>query len=287
MARNIPTDLLRTFVLAIETGTFTAASERVGRTQSAVSLRIKRLEEIIGTQLIKRDARNLILTESGTSLEQYARRILSLNDEALAVLNSQSVSGHIRLGAPHEYTASLLPKLLGRFAHAYPNVLLEVTSDLSKNLLQQSMDGAYDLVVALDDKRAHKGRRIHREPLVWFTSADHDRLRESPVPLVLAPAPCIYRARMLKVMKESGSSVRVSYLSSSYDAILSAVRAGFGVTAMARSTIPSDAYILTERDGLPSLGHLQLYLHRSAGSDAGSAITCLEDYIVENFSSAK
>lgn len=285
--RNIPTDLLRSFLSAIDTGSFTRAAETVGRTQSAISLQIKRLEETVGARLFRRDAHNLTLTDEGATVAQYARRMLALNDEVLAILNSPKVSGRVRLGAPYEYTASLLPVILGRFAQSHPNVTLEVTSDLSRNLLQRHRNGEFDLVVALHEEGSTGGTQIHTEPLIWFTSADHDRQRQDPLPLVAAPPPCIYRARMLQTMKSLEMPVRISYLSSSYDAILAAVRAGLGLTAMARSTIPGDAKILSERDGLPPLGDLDLRLHRAAGSGAGSAIGYLEDYIAQSFVSAK
>ena len=285
--RNIPTDLLRSFLSAIDTGSFTRAAEAVGRTQSAISLQIKRLEETVGARLFQRDAHNVALTDEGATVAQYARRMLALNDEVLALLNSPKVSGRVRLGAPYEYTASLLPVILGRFAQSHPNVTLEVTSDLSRNLLQRHRNGEFDLVVALHEEGSTGGTQIHTEPLIWFTSADHDRQRQDPLPLVAAPPPCIYRARMLQTMKSLEMPVRISYLSSSYDAILAAVRAGLGLTAMARSTIPGDAKILSERDGLPPLGDLDLRLHRAAGSGAGSAIGYLEDYIAQSFVSAK
>lgn len=284
---NIPTDLLRSFVSAIDTGNFTRAAEAVGRTQSAVSLQIKRLEEIVGVRLFHRDAHNLHLTNEGATVAQYARRMLALNDEVLALLNSPKVSGRVRLGAPHEYTASLLPVILGRFAQSHPNVILEVTSDLSRNLLQRHQNGEFDLVVALHEEGSVGGTQVHTEPLVWFTSVDHDRQRQDPLPLVVAPSPCIYRARMLQTLKKTGVSARISYLSSSYDAILAAVRAGLGVTAMARSTIPGDARILSERDGLPSLGDLDLRLHRAAKCSASSPVGYLEDYITQSFVAVK
>lgn len=285
--RNIPTDLLRTFVKAIDAGNFTRAAELVGRTQSAVSLQIKRLEAAVDATLFLRDAHSLQLTAEGKTLAQYARRILALNDEAIGLLRSPAVSGRVRLGAPHEYTASLLPDFLSKFAQSHPNVMLEVTSDLSKNLLQRQKNGEFDLVIALhDDDRGSEGERIFTEPLVWITSADHARQDQSPMPLVLAPPPCIYRHRMLQILDQIGKPCRIAYLSSSYTAILAAVRAGLGVTAMARSTVPADARQLSERDGLPFLGELDVRLHRIA-SASDSAIAHLEKYIVDSFASSK
>lgn len=132
---NIPTELLRTFIKTVETGSFTRAAEAVGRTQSAVSLQIRRLEEMLDAPLFLRGSHRVRLTDQGNILLDYGRRILMLNDEAVGSLFQPKVAGCVRLGAPHEYTASLLPVILGKFAQSHAKVTLEVTCDLSKNLL--------------------------------------------------------------------------------------------------------------------------------------------------------
>jgi len=139
---NIPTELLRTFVKTVDTGSFTRAAEAVGRTQSAVSLQIRRLEDLLDAQLFVRGSHRVRLTEQGTMLLEYGRRMLALNDEAVGSLFRPKVAGSVRLGAPHEYTASLLPVILGKFAQSHPKVMLEVTCDLSKNLLKR-MDPSF------------------------------------------------------------------------------------------------------------------------------------------------
>ncbi len=286
--RNIPTDLMRSFVKAIDGGSFTRAAEMVGRTQSAVSLQIKRLEEVVGVRLFQRDAHNLELTAPGRSFAQYARRILALNDEVLALMQSPDVSGKVRLGTPSEYTDSLLPHLLGRFAQAHPNVMLEVTSDLSKNLLARQQNREFDLVVALhEDGKDRGGKPIHTEPLVWFTSADHFGHTQSPLPLVLAPPPCVYRHRILQQLNREAKACRIAYLSSSHSAVLAAVRAGLGVTAMAQSTVPENVQLLGSDDGLAPLGHLEVRLHRISDAQSGEVIDYLETYIAEQLGQAR
>lgn len=280
--QNIPTELLRTFLKAIDCGSFTRAGTVVGRSQSAVSLQVRRLEEIVDAQLFQRDAHKLQLTAEGRLLAQFARRILALNDEALASMRQPKVAGRIRLGAPHEYTASLLPDFLGKFAQSHPNVMLEVTSDLSKNLLSLQANGELDLVIALHDEPDPGGRLIFTEPLIWMTSADHERHTQSPLPLVVAPQPCIYRHRILETLNDLGRPSRIAYQSSSYNGISAAVQAGLGVTVMAQSTAPAGVRMLGERDDFPPLGHLELRLHRLAGSGS-EAIIRLEDYIAESF----
>ncbi|MBP9048973.1 MAG: LysR family transcriptional regulator [Tabrizicola sp.] len=283
-AQNIPTDLLRSFISAVDLGSFTRAGHQVGRTQSAISLQIRRLEEVVDVKLFQRDAHRLQLTPEGKSLAQYARRILALNDEALASLRQPSVTGRIRLGAPHEYTASLLPEFLGKFARSHPNVMLEVTSDLSKSLIKRQANGELDLVVALHtEKDPVDGMLLYTEPLVWITGQDQERHLDPILPLVVAPPPCIYRDRILHTLNDLTRSCRIAYLSSSYNGIIAAVRAGMGVTVMTESTIPPGIRHLSERDGLPPLGQLSLRLHRAAGKPS-DAIRALETYIAGSFS---
>ncbi len=285
--RNIPTDLMRSFVKAIDGGSFTRAAEMVGRTQSAISLQIKRLEEMVGVRLFQRDAHNLQLTAQGLTFAQYARRMLALNDEVLALMQSPDVSGRVRLGAPSEYTDSLLPHLLSRFAQSHPNVLLEVTNDLSKNLLARQKSGEFDIVIALHDHdEPSDGMPIFSEPLIWFSSIDHTRYIQNPLPLVLAPSPCIYRQRILRQLNRESKPNKVAYLSSSYSAILAGVRAGLGVTAMAQSTVPEGVQILGPESGLALLGTLEVRLHRLTAAKANEAIDYLETYISEQFGRA-
>lgn len=284
--QNIPMELLRTFVKAIDSGSFTRAADMVGRTPSAVSLQIKRLEEVVNVTLFQRDAHKLHLTAEGRAMAQHARRILALNDEILNNLRQPTVAGRVRLGAPHEYTASLLPEFLGKFAQSHPNVMLEVTSDLSKSLLRRQQAGEFDLVIALhEDSAPDGGQRIFNEPLVWVGSADHSRHMQTPLPLVLAPPPCIYRNRMLQALTQIERPNRIVYLSSSYNGIAAAVQAGIGVTAMAGSTTPPGSVVLGERDGLPQLGQLELRLHRGPGT-ASEALVRLEEYIAGSFATS-
>lgn len=280
---NIPTELLRTFVKAIDLGSFTRAGDAVGRTQSAVSLQVRRLEEMLGAQVFVRGTHRVKLTDEGNVLAGYARRILALNDEVVSSLCRPKVAGGVRLGAPHEYTASLLPVILGKFAQAYPAVMLEVTCDLSKNLLARQEKEEFDVVIALhDDPAMGSGTKVFTEPLVWITSPDHTRHQQRPLSLVLAPPPCIYRNRVLQTLSRLERPWRITYTSSSYSGIVAAVRAGLGVTLLAASTVPDGVQVLDERDGFPAMGELDVRLHMRPESETEAA-RCLADYIASSF----
>ena len=280
---NLPTELLRTFIKAVDLGSFTRAGDAVGRTQSAVSLQMRRLEEMLDAPLFERGTHRVKLTEEGTTLAGYARRLLALNDEAVASLRRPRVAGCVRLGAPHEYMASLLPTILGKFAQSHPGVTLEVTCDLSKNLLERQAKGEFDLVIALhDDGDRGNGVQVHTEPLVWVTSADHARHEQQPLSLVLAPPPCIYRNRILHTLGRLGRNWRVAYTSSSYSGIVAAVRAGLGVTLLAASTVPAGVRTLGEREGFPEMGALDVCVHGSR-ENASEAADCLAEYVAASF----
>lgn len=280
---NLPTELLRTLVKAVDLGSFTRAGDAVGRTQSAVSLQVRRLEEMLDAPLFVRGSHRMRLTEEGSTLVEYARRILALNDEAVSSLRRPKVAGSVRLGAPHEYTASLLPVILGKFAQSHPAVMLEVTCDLSKNLLARQEKGEFDLVIALhDDPTEARGSKVLTEPLVWITSIDHARHEQRPVSLVVAPSPCIYRNRVLQTLGRLKLPWRVAYTSSSYSGIVAAVRAGLGVTLLAGSTVPEGVRALGERDGFPAMGELDVRLHTRQES-VSEAVRCLAEYIATSF----
>lgn len=281
---NLPTELLRTFVKAIDLGSFTRAGDAVGRTQSAVSLQMRRLEELLDIALFERGTHRVKLTAEGATLADYARRVLALNDEAVASLRRPRVAGCVRLGAPHEYMASLLPTILGKFAQSHPGVTLEVTCDLSKNLLERQAKGEFDLVIALHDEGERgNGIQVHTEPLVWITSVDHARHEQHPLSLVLAPSPCIYRNRILLTLGRLNRNWRVAYTSSSYSGILAAVRAGLGVTLLAASTVPEGVRTLGEREGFPVMGALDVCVHGNRESPS-EATDCLAQYVAASFS---
>lgn len=280
---NIPTELLRTFVKAVDLGSFTRAGDAVGRTQSAVSLQVQRLEAMLDSQLFVRGTHRVKLTEDGVTLSNYARRILALNDEAVSSLQRPKVAGSVRLGAPHEYTASLLPMILGKFAQSHPGVVLEVTCDLSKNLLERQEKGEFDLVIALhDNPAASGGKKVLAEPLVWVSSPEHNCHEQRPLSLVVAPPPCIYRNRMLQTLGRLNLPWRIVYTSSSYSSLLAAVQAGLGVTLMAGSTVPPGVRVLGAAQGFPAMGHLDLRLHTKHLTDT-DVVRCLADYITANF----
>jgi len=252
--RNLDLDLLRSFVTIAETGSFTRTAELVGRTQSAVSLQVKRLEDLTGHPLLLRGPRQLSLTPAGERMLGNARRMLRYNDHLLAELSEPDLSGKVRLGVPEDFATAHLPAVLSAFAEAHPLIELEVTCELTLNLLAQFQAGQFDLVlVKREPSTAGDGIRVWREPLVWVgrdrqAVAGFDRL-----PLIVSPEPCVYRRRAIAALDAIGRKWRVAYTSTSLAGAQAAARAGLGITVLPREMVPSGLPALVDDASLPPL----------------------------------
>lgn len=264
----------------VDAGGFTRAADRLALTQSAVSLQLKRLEAGLGARLMERDARRIRLTDSGETVLPLARRLLALNDDIIAGVVEDSVEGEVRFGAPEDFATVHLPDILGRFAKAHPRVQLNVTCDLTLNLLDGLSRGALDLCLI---KRAPLGPdlgvRVWREPLVWVAGPESPAQDGGAAPLMLAPAPCVYRSRAIEALESIGRPWRMAYTSPSLAGQYAALRAGLGISVLPREMAPRDLRILTEADGLPRLNDAEVALYRRREA-TGRAIGALSDAIL-------
>ncbi|MFN4274372.1 MAG: LysR substrate-binding domain-containing protein [Aliihoeflea sp.] len=261
-------DVLRTFVAIVENGGFTRASERVGRTQSTVSLQVKKLESRLGRRVFEREAgRELQLTPEGEILLPYARQMLGLADEARARLMEPDIVGRVRLGTPEDFATTHLPEVLARFARAHPQVALEVNCDFTVNLLDAFSKGLYDLVLF---KRAPQGPGggvgVWKEVLVWAASPRLVLDAGQPVPLILAPVPDVYRKGALASLDAAGREWRITYSSPSLAGLQAAVKAGLGVTVLPREMVPQGFVLLGPEQGFPSLPATEIVLNHAPGS---------------------
>ena len=275
-------DLLRTFVAIADNGGFTRAAERIGRTQSTVSLQVKRLEEGLGRRLFEREpGRDLLLTPDGEILLTYARRILRLGDEARSRLMEPDLGGTVRFGAPEDFATVHLPDVLARFARAHPSVALEVNCDFTVNLLDGFGKGQYDLVLFKREPQGPGGGvGVWREVLVWAASP---RLvlggEGEPLPLVLAPVPDVYRKRALASLDAAGRPRRIVYTSPSLAGLQAAVKAGLGVTVLPREMVPPGLVLLGPEHGLPPVPDAEIALYRAPGALSRAAELLAEHVI--------
>ena len=275
--KNLPTELLRAFVTVIELGGFTQAADWLGRSQPAVSLQIKRLEQLLEQTLLIRNGQQLELSQAGQLLFRYAKQILAINDEAVAQFSKTAVSGKIHFGIPSEFATTLLPKIVGRFAQAYPNVTLEVTCALSKQLLSEPH--RYDLILALHDDPTTAGDNLVKEDdLVWVTGTDHDAHQQLPLPLIVAPEGCIYRKRGAERLQDNHWDWRIVYTIPDLTGIQAAINEGLGVTVLAKSTVPENLRILKPSEKLPKLGKVGISLiHQN--NESSEAIARLMEFV--------
>jgi DNA-binding transcriptional LysR family regulator len=259
--RNIPMDTLRAFITVADLGSVTLAADQLGRSQPATSLQIKRLEDLLSTELFLRINKRLILSEQGHTLYSYAKEILRLNDTTLELFNKPALQGKIRLGIPSEFATTLLPKIVGRFAQAYPNVALEVFSDLSKNLVSEEQREQFDLILALHNKPSIRRKgRIKSDELVWVGCKEHRCEQQQELPLVMAQDGCLYRKRAVQSLEKIGQPWRIVHTNPDLSGIRTAIEEGLGVTVLARSTVPPSLDILHSYSHLPALGSVDISL---------------------------
>lgn len=262
---NLDLDLLRAFVAVAEARNFTRAGARLGRTQSTVSLQIKRLEESVSAELFSRDPRNVALTAHGEALLAQARRLLRLNDEIIGEMFEHSLEGEVRLGAPEDFATTHLPGILGDYARAYPHVSLSVTCDLTLRLMDQMSQGHLDLaLIKREPMGRDQGVRVWREHLVWVGAGEDVLPVGAPVPLVVAPAPCVYRKRATATLDAVHRPWRIAYTSPSLAGQHAALRAGLGVTALPSEMVPDDLIIFGGAQGFPALAEVEIALVRAS-----------------------
>lgn len=257
--RSVDIETLRAFVALVDCGSFTRAAKQLHRSQSTLSQQIKRLEEVLTVRLLDRSTRRLSLAAEGEKALPIAREMLRLNDELLATADSATLRGIVRLGTPEDFATAHLARVLADFARAYPDVALEVTCDLTRNLELAYDDNRFDLVLLKrHPETARAGPAVWRESLVWVAAKDWKR--QDPVPLIVSPEPCVYRARAVAALKQSGRDYRIAYISPSLAGTRAAVDAHLGVTVLPRDMAVGSFQTLGRPQGFPKLADTEIAL---------------------------
>jgi len=255
-------DLLRSFVLIAEGGSFTRAAQVVGRTQSAVSMQIRRLEELLGQPLLLRGPRGVEPTPHGAWLLERARRLLAMHDEIVSTFRTPAMAGHLRLGTPDDYALRWLPTILARFSETHPAVEVEVICAPSNELGERLLRGDLDLTLISggNEPPGHVGRTLWRGALVWVGSAQHATHARAPLPLALAQPRCVWRRAATAALDQAGISWRTAYTSTSQAGTLAPALAGLAVTVCMPGPLPPGLRVLGAADGLPSLPEFTIEL---------------------------
>ena len=274
--RSIPTDLLRAFVTIIDLKGYTRAGERLGRTQPAISLQMKRLQEIVGQPLFDKEG-GLGLTEAGEIVAGTARQILALNDEMMLKLAGRDARGKLRLGITNDYADHFLPAFLAGIAAEGGGATFEVTCALSVDLLRGLRDGRYDVVVAMTpDGPAEGAYMTWREGMSWAGSAAPARFGSAEVvPLVCYPEGCLYRRTMMSALGREGRTFEVVYATPSQSGIEAAVASGLGVTALAGRVLPRGLRALGPEANLPRLADVMVGIYLAEGRGRSAAAQSL------------
>lgn len=285
--RNLDMDVLRSFVAGLDHGSFAKAAERLGRSPSAVSLQLRKLEEQVGQPLLRRQGRGLALTEAGERLATYARRILDLNDEACLALGALTrLDGWVRVGVPQDFAETWLPDLLVRFERAHPHVRIEARADRGGAMAEAVAAGDLDLALTWGRLGSAQARVVGERSLGWISSEDFRRDPDAPLPLVTLDAPCAFRSAAVAALDDAGIGWRSSFATSSLSGVWAAVRAGLGVTLRTADAMPASLRVLApEQHGLPLPGRLDLALHR-AEAKPSEAVSAFETLLVEAASGA-
>ncbi len=278
MSAPLDIDQLHTFVAIVDTGSFTKAAERVFKTQSAVSMQMRRLEERVGKQLFMKDGRGNKLTAEGDKLLNYARRIIRLNNEAMAAFDDNRLEGTLRIGTPDDYADRYMPEIIGRFAKTHPNVELYIVCEPSPSLAEKMARGELDIALVTHNPRLRVSDVVRTEPLCWVASANHPLKDDAPVPLAVGRRDCLWRQLACSALDADGRDYQVLFTSWSATVVAAAVLTGMAVSVLPESTLRPGMKVLSAADGFPPLPPVQIGLMKRPGLSP-SLLNAITDHI--------
>ncbi|MGR9605415.1 LysR substrate-binding domain-containing protein [Pandoraea sputorum] len=279
---NLDMDALRTFLATQQLGSLNRAAERVGRSQSAVSQQMRKLEAQVGQPLFRRQGRGLMLTDAGELILSYAHRILDLNDEAVRAVRGASVEGVVRFGLPGDFAETWLPAALGQFKKTHPGVRVEVAVERNGVLLERLDRGELDLVLVMGNESRSDAEPLAMLPMTWIGPVGADIVLTPGVALDLAlyNPPCFFRRAGIEALDAAGISWRLAYTTASLQSLWSGVAAGLGITLRTAAGLPSSLKRLGTKEGLPPLPSVALCLH-AGHRDTSPALAQLKRVVTE------
>ena len=256
--------VMRTLLAAVETGSFAGAARKVGRSESAVSLQLKRLEEQIGEPVFLRAGKQMTLTGAGARLVEYARRLLDLNDEALSAASESSTGGTVTLGVPHDVTETWLPAVIEGFRRSHPSATLKVVEGRSAILLSRLADDQIDLAIVFSAKRPENAVWSADLPMAWIGRDDYGVRKNQPLRLAAFDPPCFFRAAAIASLESADMNWSIGYASNTLPDLWSAVKLGLGIAVRTPAAVPTGLTILDRKHGLPDLPPFHVSLCGSA-----------------------
>jgi DNA-binding transcriptional LysR family regulator len=266
----VPLDLdqLQSFCAIADCGSFTEAARRVNKTQSAVSMQIKRLEERLGQSLLSRDGRSVTLTEQGEAVYARARRMLRLNAEIMDLFTDGDLKGSIRFGVPDDYAVRLLPVILSSFQKTHPRIVVDVRCQPSEELLEGMKHGKYDLVVFTQGTNQEYGELFRTERMFWVAAHGGQALAADPLPIA-GGQHCCWKLNAVEALGRIGRDYRIAYTSSNALAIASAVLTDLAVGFLPESAIQPGMKVIAEDANLPRLRDAEIAIMRASHAYGG------------------
>jgi DNA-binding transcriptional LysR family regulator len=268
-------------VTIADTGSFTRTASEVHRTQSAVSMQMRRLEERIGKPLFEKDGRTNRLTDDGEKLLNYARRMIRLNREILAAFDDASLEGHIRIGTPDDYADRFLPEIMARFSRSNPRVELSVVCEPTPGLRDHIRNGNLDIAIVTHNEEKGPSEIVRTEPLLWVTSANHNVHEQTPLPVAFGRPTCVWRRAGTDVLEQMGRDYRVLFSSFSATVITAAVLSGLAVSVLAECALRPGMRVLTEADGFGELPECRIGILRGK-TEHPRLVEALAQHITES-----
>ncbi|MCS6760230.1 MAG: LysR family transcriptional regulator [Candidatus Devosia euplotis] len=281
MAAPLELDQLQSFCAIADCGSFTEAARRVNKTQSAVSMQIKRLEERLGQLLLTREGRGVTLTIHGEVLYARARKMLRTNAEILDHFSDGILAGSIRFGVPDDYAVRLLPVILSSFQRTHPKIAVDVSCMASEHLLEGMRAGRYDLIVFTQGTEQNYGELFRTEKMHWVASHGGRALQSEPIAIACGPHFCIWRKDAQDALDRVGRDYRIAYTSSNATAISSAVLSDLAAGFLPESALQPGMRVVDDQHGLPRLDDAQIALMRASHA-YGGIYDALANHIVES-----
>jgi DNA-binding transcriptional LysR family regulator len=267
---NLDLDTLRTFSVVHDLGSLAQAAEHLGRTPSAISLQMKRLQDDLETTLFRKRGRGLVLTEAGVLALTYARRILTLNDELLDAMQGENVAGHIRVGCTQDF-AGILPSVLSHFSSLYPRMQIELRIEGNAALADAIEASQIDLAVVIGQDDRPAAETVGHLDIVWIASSTFTPPLDEPLPLAALGPQCVFRKRAIQLLEEAKIPYRIAVGSPSVEGLWAALLGGVGITARTGLNLPDGLKSAASLYDLPHPGQLPVTVH-SAANSGGAAM---------------
>lgn len=271
---------LATFVAIVDAGSITKAAASLHRTQAAISIQLKKLEETVGKQLLNRSYNQFTLTHEGEILLSYARKILNLSEEAFNAVNDEDVSGVVRFGIPDGYARVFIQNSLRQFINRFPKIRIQIKNDNSHNLYKSLHKGDLDLILATRDAKEPGGELMRREKICWVAAEDYQLNLTQAIPLALYEQGCAYRQNIVDKLNQNDKDWFVSFECQGVTGFDIAISNGLAISALAESLVKDEWRVIKPSEGLPDLGEIEIELHTIPG-EVSEAIRCFAEELTQ------